>query len=107
MQREQVMELALHAILQSRRLMTEENYFKRMRPAANALRAALGVPIPENDSTPSTHSADCWKWHHECAIARIEELKLLCEEMLSELYVYRASEHLKDAAAAIRARGEK
>ena len=62
---------------------------------------------PQPTPTQSTHSADCYKWHHECAIARIEELKLLCEEMLSELYVYRASKHLKDVTAAIRARGEK
>lgn len=71
-----------------------------LRAVCEALRAALAEP-------QSTHSEECWRWHHECAIARIEELKLLCEEMLSELYVYRASKHLKDAAAAIRARGEK
>ena len=22
----------------------------------------------------STHSDDCWRWHHECAIAKIERL---------------------------------
>jgi hypothetical protein len=38
--------------------------------------------------------------------AEVERLKLLCEEMLSELYVYRASEYLKDVTAAIRARGQ-
>lgn len=38
-----------------------DNYFEAM----NALRAALTEP-------QSTHSADCWKWHHECAIAKIE-----------------------------------
>jgi hypothetical protein len=37
----------------------------------------------------------------------IERLKLLCEEMLSELYVYRSSEYLKDVTAAIRAKGTK
>ena len=36
--------------------------------------------------------------------AEVERLKSLCEEMLSELYVYRASEYLKDVTAAIRAR---
>jgi len=36
--------------------------------------------------------------------AEIERLKLLCEEMLRELYVYRASEYLKDVTAAIRAK---
>jgi hypothetical protein len=39
--------------------------------------------------------------------AEVERLKLLCEEMLRELYVYRASEYLRDVTAAIRARGEK
>ena len=38
--------------------------------------------------------------------AEVERLKLLCEEMLRELYVYRASEYLKDVTAAIRARGK-
>jgi len=37
--------------------------------------------------------------------AEIEWLKALCQEMLSELYVYRASEYLKDVTAAIQARG--
>ena len=36
--------------------------------------------------------------------AEVERLKSLCDEMLSELYVYRASEYLKDVTAAIRAR---
>ena len=25
--------------------------------------------------TQSTHSDDCYKWHHDCAIARIERLE--------------------------------
>ena len=36
--------------------------------------------------------------------AEAERLKSLCDEMLSELYVYRASEYLKDVTAAVRAR---
>lgn len=39
--------------------------------------------------------------------AEVERLKLLCEEMLRELYVYRASEYLRDVTAAIRARSNK
>ena len=39
--------------------------------------------------------------------AEVERLKLLCEEMLRELYVYRASEYLKDVTASIRARIKK
>ena len=60
------------------------------------LRAALAEP-------QTTHSAECYKLHHDCAVAEVERLRLVCEEMLSELYVYRASKHLKDA---IRARKE-
>ncbi len=37
--------------------------------------------------------------------AEVERLRALCEEMSSELFVYRASENLKDVTAAIRARG--
>ena len=52
---------------------------------------------------------ECWKdaWIQGAAAERaeVERLKLLCEEMLRELYVYRASEYLKDVTAAIRARG--
>jgi hypothetical protein len=36
--------------------------------------------------------------------AEVERLRALCEEMSSELFVYRASENLKDVTAAIRAR---
>ena len=35
----------------------------------------------------------------------VERLKALCQEMLSELYAYRASEHLKNVTATIKARG--
>jgi len=35
--------------------------------------------------TQSTHSADCWKWHHECAIARIEEVEELREALKAAL----------------------
>jgi|LakMenEpi03Aug12_release.lakeMendotaPanAssembly.Ray.scaffolds.fasta_scaffold84698_11 hypothetical protein len=38
--------------------------------------------------------------------AEVERLRALCEEMSSELFVYRASENLKDVTAAIRARGQ-
>ena len=45
--------------------------------AIDALRAAL--------ATQSTHSADCYKWHHECAIARIEETEELREALKAAL----------------------
>ena len=35
-----------------------------------------------------------------------DRLRALCDELLSELYVYRASKYLKDTTAAIRARGQ-
>ena len=35
--------------------------------AITALRAAL--------ETQSTHSTDCYKWHHECAIAEVKRLR--------------------------------
>jgi hypothetical protein len=35
-----------------------------------------------------------------------DRLRALCDELLSELYVYRASKYLKDTTEAIRARGE-
>ena len=35
----------------------------------------------------------------------VERLKALCQEMLSELYVYRASEYLKDVTATIKTKG--
>jgi len=35
----------------------------------------------------------------------VKRLKALCEEMQSELYVYRASKHLKDVTATIKAKG--
>jgi hypothetical protein len=41
------------------------------------------------------------------AAAEIRRLQALCQEMLGELYVYRASEHLKDVTASLKARMEK
>ena len=41
------------------------------------------------------------------AAAELRRLHALCQEMLSELYVYRASEYLKDVTAAIKARNNK
>ena len=38
------------------------------------------------------------------AAAELRRLHALCYEMLSELYVYRASEYLKDVTAALKAR---
>ena len=35
--------------------------------AATALRAAI-----EHAERPQTHSEECWRWHHQCAVAKIE-----------------------------------
>ena len=40
-----------------------------------ALRAALEEP-------QSTHSADCYQWHHKCAIAEVERLRAAVEQAL-------------------------
>ena len=39
------------------------------RDAIAALRAALA------DQPQTTHSADCYKWHHDCAVAEVERLR--------------------------------
>jgi hypothetical protein len=54
-----------------------------------ALRAALAEP-------QSTHSADCYKWHHECAIARIEETEELREALKAELERTLTDEQISD-----------
>lgn len=40
------------------------------------------------------------------AAAELRRLHALCQEMLSELYVYRASEYLKDVTAALKAKNK-
>jgi hypothetical protein len=67
---------ALDAILDWR--MTGGRNTKRLMPAYYSLRAALAEP-------QSTHSDDCWKWHHKCAIARIEETEELREALKAAL----------------------
>ena len=42
----------------------------------------------------------------EQAAAELRRLHALCQEMLSELYVYRASEYLKDVTAALKVRNK-
>ena len=36
--------------------------------AITALRAALA----QQDEPQTTHSSECWRWHHKCAVAKIE-----------------------------------
>lgn len=35
--------------------------------AMDALRLAI-----EHAERPQTHSEECWRWHHECAVAKIQ-----------------------------------
>lgn len=55
----EVLRLALEAL-------SDFDYDKRL-DAITALRQAI-----EQVETQSTHSDGCWKWHHKCAIAKIE-----------------------------------
>jgi hypothetical protein len=57
------------------------------------------------------HDVFMWFLKRFEALVRADEreetdrLRALCDELLSELYVYRASKYLKDTTEAIRARG--
>jgi hypothetical protein len=57
------------------------------------------------------HDVFMWFLERFEALVRADEreetdrLRALCDELLSELYVYRASKYLKDTTEAIRARG--
>jgi hypothetical protein len=62
---------------------------QRWHVAYQALRAALAEP-------QITHSDDCWKWHHECAIARIEETEELREALKAELERTLTDEQISD-----------
>jgi len=44
-----------------------------------------------------THSLDCWKWHHECAKRRIEELTERLEE--SEMKRLRVEQQIAEKEA--------
>ena len=59
------------------------------------------------------HDVFMWFLKRFEALVRADEreetdrLRALCDELLSELYVYRASKYLKDTTEAIRAKGIK
>ena len=42
-------------------------YDNKLGDAILALRAAI-----EHAERPQTHSEECWRWHHQCAVAKIE-----------------------------------
>ena len=45
-------------------------YQRKAQKSIDALRAAI-----EHAERPSTHSEECWRWHHECAAAKINQLQ--------------------------------
>jgi hypothetical protein len=45
-------------------------------------------------------------WWDDAAAAELRRLQALCDEQQSELFVYRASEYLKDVTAALKAKRE-
>lgn len=34
----------------------------------------VAAELRERLSRESTHSDDCWRWHHECAVSKLESL---------------------------------
>ena len=55
---------------------------------------------------PSDAFKFAWDAATKAEHKEVERLQALCQEMLSELYVYRASEYLKDVTEAIKARNK-
>lgn len=47
---------------------TTPNAYETQRQAIAALRTAI-----DHAERPMTHTDNCWKWHHQCAIAKIEQ----------------------------------
>lgn len=46
-------------------------------PRARAQQVPIATPI-------TTHSADCWRWHHQCGVARIEALAAALGEAVGQ-----------------------
>jgi len=61
------MKQALEVLEEVQKFMKTSEWFDTR---TDALRAAI-----EHAERPQTHSDDCWKWHHECAVAKIERLQ--------------------------------
>ena len=59
--------------------------------AITALRAALAEP-------QSTHSTECYQWHHECAVAEVERLRAVLAQQAEPVTI----ERLRDALVASR-----
>jgi hypothetical protein len=85
--------------------MNEQNEIIEMARQAGA---ASGKPTPDAPEIVFTQCLDIYHFAKLVAAKEREEtdrLKALCNELLSELYVYRASKYLKDTTEAIRTKG--
>lgn len=61
-------EQALRALEKATGWMSDADY-RRLNDSIAALRAALA------QEPQTTHSDECWRWHHACAVAEIERLR--------------------------------
>ena len=62
-------EAAQQALLTLEWHLAHEAYGADIEGVTGALRAALA------DQPQTTHSEECWRWHHACAVAKIERLR--------------------------------
>ena len=51
-----------------------EDYGQMVSEAITALRTAIN-----HAERPQTHSEECWRWHHQCAIGKIERMQIAIE----------------------------
>jgi acyl-CoA reductase-like NAD-dependent aldehyde dehydrogenase len=75
MTKDEALKLALEAL-------SDERYVSRysqIEEAIAAIKKALEEP-------QTTHSEDCYKWHHKCAIAMIERKKTWVELTAEEIW---------------------
>ena len=61
---------AMKQALEALELYQSKSSVQMFDVAITALRAAI-----EQAERQQTHSEECWKWHHECAVAKINQLQ--------------------------------
>ena len=61
---------AMKQALEALELYQSKSSVQMFDVAAKGLRAAI-----EQAERQQTHSEECWKWHHECAVAKINQLQ--------------------------------
>ena len=54
--------------------------------AIASLRSAI-----EHAERPQTHSEECWRWHHQCAVAMIERMQTRSQKLAKAGYKRRPS----------------